>query len=282
MRTLPLVPVLLTLCAGGTALGQEGPDLRELSTARALGMGGAFRALGIAGEAVVGNPAAMSLYRHYAADVTGAYDLQTKYAFGNATIVDSQTNVLAAGVAYHLVSLGAGEQQRLTHHNTLALSFPLSDSLMIGMSGKYLLSSGAISSNAVTMDAGIVLRLMGLTLGVSGHNLVDISNPDATRYYALALGYGNGSNLNVAVDLRSDLGPNAAQTLTVNAGAEYALGQVFPVRLGYSNDRRLGRQDVSVGAGFVVEATGVDVAYRRELDGKGQMLLVTFRLQAGR
>jgi hypothetical protein len=281
MRSL-LVPLVLSLGVSTAALGQEGPDLRELSTARALGMGGAYRALGLAGEAVVGNPAAMSLYRRYAVDVTGAYDLQTRYTFGNATIVDSQTNVVAAGVAYHLVSLGTGEQQRLTHHNTLALSFPLSDSLMVGASGKYLLSSGAISSNAVTMDIGILLRLAGLVLGVSGHNLVDIYNPDATRYYALSLGYGNGSNLNVAVDLRSDLGPRALQTLTVNAGAEYAVGQLFPVRVGYSNDQRLGRQDISVGAGFVVESTGVDVAYRRELDGKGQMLLVTFRLQGGR
>ncbi|MBM4379233.1 MAG: hypothetical protein FJ086_08025 [Deltaproteobacteria bacterium] len=277
-----LLTLLLSLGLPLAAAGQEGPDLRELSTARALGMGGAYRALGIAGEAVVGNPAAMSLYRRYAVDVTGAYDLQSKYAFGNATIVDSQTNVLAAGVAYHLVTLGSGEQQRLTHHNTLALSFPLSDVLMIGTSGKYLLTSGAISSNAVTLDVGVLVRLLGLVVGVSGHNLVDISNPDATRYYALSLGYGGGGPLNLALDLRSDLGPRAVETLTVNAGVEYVLGQLVPVRVGYSNDRRLGRQDLSVGTGFVVDSTGVDVAYRRELDGKGQMLLVTFRLQAGR
>ncbi|MEN9799206.1 MAG: hypothetical protein RL653_2902 [Pseudomonadota bacterium] len=283
MRARPLVLLLLLAAANVFADESGGPDLRELSTARALGMGGAFRSLGVAGEAVVGNPAAMSLYRRYTVDVTGAYDLASKYAFGNATIVDSQTNVLAAGVAYHLVSLGTGELQRLTHHNTLALSFPLSDNLLIGTSGKYLLQSGAQSANAVTLDVGIIVRMLGLVLGFSGHNLVDISNPDATRYFALAASYSNGMDFNLAVDVRSDLGPRAAETFVLNAGVEYAVGGVFPLRAGYSWDRRLGRQDVSAGVGFVVDNTGVDVAYRREITGgDGQMLLVTLRLQTPR
>ena len=283
MRALPCALLLLLSTLPAAAEEGEGPDLRELSTARALGMGGAFRSLGVAGESVVGNPAAMSLYRRYTVDVTGAYDLATRYAFGNATIVDSQTNALAAGVAYHLVTLGTGETQRLTHHNTLALSFPLSDVLMIGTSGKYLLQSGAQSSNAVTMDAGVIVRLLGLVVGFSGHNLIDIANPDATRYFALAASYSNGLDLNVAADVRSDLGPRAAETFVLNTGLEYAVGGVFPLRAGYSLDRRLGRQDLSAGLGFIVDNTGVDVAYRREISGgNGQMLLVTLRMQTAR
>jgi hypothetical protein len=154
---------------------------------------------------------------------------------------------------------------------------------MIGTSGKYLLQSGAQTSNAVTLDAGVVFRFLGLVLGFSGHNLIDIANPDATRYFALAASYSNGMDFNLAVDVRSDLGPLAAETFVLNTGLEYAVGGTFPVRAGYSLDRRLGRQDISAGVGFVVDNTGVDVAYRREITGvDGHMLLITLRLQTPR
>lgn len=289
--------LLVTLLCGHTALSQEQPEpqpenpgvpaelpgdtgLRDLMTARAFAMGGAYRALGIGGEAVTGNPAAMSLYRRYMVDVSGAWDLQTKFAFGNVSILDSSTNIIAAGLAYHLGSIGRGASRRIAHFNTVSSSIPLSENFMMGASVRHLLMTGAREANAITVDAGLLMRLFaGLTISLSGHNLIDVSNPDLTRYYALALGYSAGS-FNVAADLRADFGIAPTVQLAVNAGAEYVVAGSFPIRVGYTLDRISGRQDLSGGLGIYIEGIGVDAAYRHELGGtNGHLVALTLRLQ---
>src|ERR1700694_3180702 len=58
MRTALLVGMIV---CPSVALAQSEPSLRDLMRARGYAMGGAFRAVAFAGEALVGNPAAMSL-----------------------------------------------------------------------------------------------------------------------------------------------------------------------------------------------------------------------------
>lgn len=288
--------LLLLLLSAHTAFAQEEPPppeeaappteipgdtgLREMMTGRAYAMGGAYRALGIGGEAVTGNPAAMSLYRRYMVDVSGAWDLRTKFAFGNVTILDSSTNIIAAGLAYHLASIGRGQARRIAHCNTAASSIPISDNLMLGAAAKHFLMTGARESNAITLDAGLLVRLFaGLTISLSGHNLIDVSNPDITRYYALAAGW-SGGGFNVAADMRADFGIAPTVQLAFNAGAEYVLAQAFPIRLGYTLDKISGRQDLSGGVGIYIEGTGLDLAYRHELGGtNGHLIALTLRLQ---
>lgn len=289
--------VLATLLCGHTAFSQDeapqpepeapaeipgDPGLRDLMTARAFGMGGAYRALGVGGEAVTGNPAAMSLYKRYMVDISGAWDLQTKFAFGNVTILDSSTNIIAAGLAYHLGSIGRGASRRIAHFNTVASSVPISDNFMIGASVRHLLMTGARESNAITLDAGLLIRLFaGLTISLSGHNLIEVSNPDLTRYYALALGW-SGGGFNIAADMRADFGIAPTVQLAFNTGAEYVLANSFPIRLGYTLDKISGRQDFSGGVGIFIEGVGIDVAYRHELAGtNGRLVALTVRLQTG-
>lgn len=286
--------LLLALLCGHTAWAQEEPPpetpapaeipgdtgLRDLMTARSYAMGGAYRALGIGGEAVLGNPAAMSLYKRYQVDLSGAWDLQTKFAFGNVTILDSATNVIAAGLAYHLASIGRGQARRIAHNTTAASSIPISENLMLGAAAKHYLMTGARESNAITVDAGLLVRLFqGFTVSLSGHNLIDVSNPDITRYYALAAGYSAGV-FNVAADMRADFGIAPTVQLAFSTGAEYVVAQAFPIRLGYTLDKISGRQDLSGGLGIYIEGLGIDVAYRHELGGtNGRLVALTLRLQ---
>jgi hypothetical protein len=271
--------ILAALAAAGTAAAQGEPGLRDLMYSRNFAMGGAYRSLGLGPEAVNGNPAALGLFKRYQVELSGAWDIPAGYAFGSVGVVDSATSELAAGLSYHLVTLGRDETRRTAHINTLALDLPLSENLHIGVSGRHLLETGAVEANGITMDAGILVRFTeALVVGFSGHNLIDISNPDLTRYYALSVGWLGGL-FSAGIDVRADFGIAETVALAYSAGLEYIIAGQVPVRGGYSLDTISHTQHVSLGVGWMNEQGGIDVAYRHEIGGlDGRLISVTFKV----
>ncbi|MBI3181752.1 MAG: hypothetical protein HYZ28_06380 [Myxococcales bacterium] len=271
---------VLCLLLPTAALAQAELSLRELMHARDFAMGGAYRAHGLGGEAILGNPAALSLYRRYQLELSGAWDAQSKFGFGTVSVLDSVTSELAAGVSYYLVSAGRADARSLSHLSTLALSMPLSSSVLIGASTRHVLVSGAYETNGVTMDAGVLVRALdALVLGFSGHNLIDLGNPMLERYYALSLAFLGGL-FTAAADLKGDVAPEGGLRLAYSGGVEYVAGGGFPVRAGYTYDARQGRHHLSAGVGVMVEGGGLDLGYRHELGGEGgRLIALTFRLQ---
>lgn len=274
MRTALFVVVLTPALAAA----QGAPDLRDLLAARSFAMGGAYESFGPGSETVNGNPAAMSLFKRYQVNLDGAWDPGNKYAWAGSTILDSQTSAVAAGASYHLVTFGQGDDRRTANVSTIAMAIPLADFLHIGVAGKHYLMTGAVNSNAITADAGVVLKLTdAFHLGASAHNLIDVHHPDITRYYVFSAAFTAGL-LSAAADFRADwVAGNPAYVL--GAGAEYILGNAVPARGGYAYDSLLGHHFFSAGLGFLVEGGGVDVGYRQEIGGVGRMLSISFRLQ---
>ncbi len=253
------------------AFGQSEPNLSDLMRARNYAMGGAYRAIALGGEAITGSPAALALRRRYEFELSGAFDSQTKFGYASAAIIDSQTTDLAAGVSYHFVSLGRGDQQRSVNLAALAFAAGISENVFIGGGVKYLLESGAVSANAVTVDVGLLVRLSdSLLASITGQNLVDISNKDLSRYYALGLAYLTGP-VTAAVDARADFtGPSTR--FAYHVGLEYLLSGAFPLRAGYMRDNIIGTQYISGGVGFAGKGGGIDFAYRHELGGNNSRL----------
>jgi hypothetical protein len=260
------------------ALGQGEPDLSDVMRARNYGMGGAYRAIALGGEAIIGSPAALALRRRYDFELSGAWDSQTKFGYGSAAVIDSQTTDVAAGATYHFVSLGRGDQQRSVNLAALALAAGLSDNVYFGFGLKYIVESGAISSNAVTIDLGLLVRLSDSILAsVTGMNLVDVANRDLPRHFGLGLAYVAGP-LTVAADARADFnGPSVR--FAYHGGIEYVVGGSIPVRAGYERDNIIGADYVSGGLGFAGRGGGIDVAYRHEIGGReGRLFALTLHL----
>jgi hypothetical protein len=259
-------------------LAQGEPNLNDLMRARNYGMGGAYRAIALGGEAITGSPAALALRRRYEFELSGAWDSQTKFGYGSAAIIDSQTTDVAAGVSYHFASLGRGDQQRSANLSTLAFAAGVSENIFVGAGVKYLLESGAVSANAITVDVGLLVRLSeGLLVSISGQNLIDIRNKDLSRYYALGLAYVAGP-VTAAVDARADFtGPSTR--FAYHAGLEYVLGGAFPLRAGYSHDNIISTEYVSGGIGYAGKGGGIDFAYRQEIGGnQGRLFALALRL----
>ncbi len=270
--------LLSTLLGPALCAAQSPPGIIDLMHARNFAMGGAYRALGGGGESVGGNPAAMVTQKMYAFELTGAWDSETKFGFASASIVDSQTSQLAAGLSYHFVSLGRGEDQRTAQVTSLGLAAPLSETVYVGVAGRHLLISG--TANAITLDAGLLVRVSdALKVAVSGHNLIDIRHPEMSRYYAVGLVYGVGA-LTAAADLRVDFAAVPSTQVAYGAGLEYVVSGAFPLRAGYSHDNITGNEFLSAGIGFQTSGNGgIDFGYRHELGGtKGRLFALTLKL----
>lgn len=280
MRRATLPCFIIALAAAAPSRAQtELPDrpFRDLVHARSMAMGGAYRALGLGLETVVGNPAAMSLYQHYNLELSGLWDFTQQVALASAGVMDS-TNRLSAGVAYHLVSFGAFGNRTLAHLNTIAVSTPLvENTVYIGAAVHYLFSSGALQANAVTGDAGVLVRLFEvLTIGLAGHNLVDTRHAALGTYFTAEAAFSSGFFSAVA-DVRGEYREAAAPLLGVNAGGELVFAEGIPVRGGWSLDES-GHTFLSAGGGWMFQGGAVDIAYRHELNGIGRAVAVTIKI----
>lgn len=256
------------------------PDLRDLMHARNVAMGGAYESLGYGVEAIGGNPAALSLFKRYAVEATGSWDIPLGYGNGSIGLLDS-TNGLAAGLTYHFATFG-GADRRWAHVTTLALSYSLGDLLHLGIAGRHHAIIGATNTNSVTMNAGIVFRPAAwLSLGFAGHNLISNYNLDITRYFVASISSQLFGQLTPAFDLRFDFNQPQVR-FAYQGGIEWLIAQVVPLRVGYQFDGIAGHQYISGGLGYFNQGSGVDLAYRHELGGEnGRMLTLSLKLQLG-
>ncbi len=276
--------LLFALSLSTTVYAQsDAEDLRDIQSARAYGMGGAYRALGLGTEAVLGNPAAIAMWKMYRMELHGSWDTTGKDAFGGVSVMDAKTSDLAAGLDYHIVSLRSGAGRATGHFSTLAFALPITPGVLLGTSIHYLKMSEPVRSNASTVNLGLLLRFSdSIALGFSAHNLINTQNVELTRYYSVHAGYLAGL-LTLAADVRADFESRDRRILTYAVGAEYILGQALPVRLGYSYDGFQETSQLGVGLGFMTQGGGgIDLGYRHDLGGeKGRLVALSIKLQVG-
>lgn len=281
-----LLALLLSVSASaqqteaGPAVPPRAEDLRDLLSARSYGMGNAWRALGQGADTGTGNPASLAAWPTYRVELTGGWDWKGKDAFAMASIADASTSLLAAGVTYQLVSLGRGAERATANLTTLALALPLAESLLIGVSSRYLLLRGAREANAFTGDAGLIFRPSPVfSMGFSAHNLIDTHNLELTRYYSLHAAVVAGV-FTAAADVRGDFTTQAQSTFTYSGGLEFLIAKQFPLRAGYTWDGFTRSSQLGFGLGLVTQGGGIDLAYRHDLGGEGgKLLALTVKVQ---
>jgi hypothetical protein len=282
MRGMKRFALLVMFLLPAFAGAQTRLQLRDLMQARNYAMGGAYRALSFGTEAIAGNPAAMALYPRYQIELGGAWDVAGQNAVASASVLDSVSGPLAAGVTYQLVTFGQGVLRRTAHFNTLALCLPLLPNVWIGASARHLLMTGAASANAITSDAAVLMRFFdSLSLSVAAHNWIDTGHEELSPYYSLSAGWVTGM-VALTADVRGDFGIPGSPLFAIGFGAEYVVGQGIPLRLGYSIDNIAQTKAVSGGIGWMSSGGSVDLAYRHDVDGGfGRLISLSFRFQLG-
>lgn len=254
------------------------PDLRDPTHARAIGMGGAYEALGYGADAIRGNPAALSLYKRFILELNGSWDVPLGYGAASVRTADSSTFV-AAGVAYDFATYGS-DARRWAHLVTVAAAVPALKWLHLGLALVNHNILGASSTNSVTLNAGILFRpVQWLTFGASAHNIISNFNVDIPRYFVASAGAIIVNQVTLAFDAHFDINKSYLR-MAYHGGAEWLIAKMVPVRLGYEYNDIVGAQYVSGGIGYFSAGSGVDIAYRHELNGRGgKMVTLTLKYQ---
>ncbi len=248
---------------------------------RPLGMCGAHRAVVTGNDAIVLNPAGMSLFRRYSFE--GQYLLATKFDSEDGpdqhvfhvSVVDNKIQYFATGMAYTRVERG---DDKAGNRYDMAFSVPLTEGLMIGTDIKYLDFDRKDKANvdAVSVDVGILLRTsVGLHLAVVGYNLTNtadylehpISMSAALMYSpfrTLELSFDWFINFQKPTDIEEPAG--AKETgYSYAFGVEYLLLGQITLRGGYLIDKSRPSGDDqywSAGIGYVTQRFAFDFGYR--------------------
>jgi hypothetical protein len=250
---------------------------------RAVGMGGAGRADARGDEAIPLNPSGMSVARLYSVEGHYQYVSPGGEQFGHVSVVDSTSPSGISGGLYYVFRTAAmtGVSRSTGNEGGIALSTPLGDVVMLGVTGKYLRLSGGApepdGSNAhggITVDAGATIRPASiLTLGVVGYSLRDLSTTRAP----LALGYGAAVSpvpqLTAALDVFHDFttsDPTRGVRTTLAIGAELRPAERMALRAGGGRDGGLEHDYVSAGFAAVSEAGALDFGLRQDITGSGK------------
>ncbi len=270
--------VALALAAGTARAATPAPlTAADLTGARALAMGGAFRAMTGGNESIFLNPAALAVVKRYSIEANYLNDragADSDQQWANLSVVDS-SEAIAAGFAYTRLPAG------LTQGNVfdLSLATPIGDNLFLGATAKYLrLNVPGGQDRELNGDVGLFLRVnQYVSIGGAGYNLLSSSHQDqAPRGVGAGIALGDERTFHVAADWRQDFERDQGRsTNAFGGGAEYLLLDFLPLRAGYLKDDTLGGSFWSAGAGVVSNGgAALDLAYRQGIDDASKRTLM--------
>jgi len=183
-------------------------------------------------------------------------------------------------------ALSAGDGDATMHSFGLTAAMPLSPSLLLGTTSRYVRFSETMSEampvdgsrkGAWLGDAGLILRAtQTLSLGVTGYNLIGGDDHQFGRALGGGIAVTPTTNLLIAADARYDWGRDSGR---YGGGIEYlftsSAGQNgFPIRAGYLYDSGSNGSLITAGLGWVTQRLAVDVGARFQVAGEGNELLV--------
>ena len=276
---------------------EQAYDLGDIQSPRWLAFGGAQTALGSSTTAIYNNPANLALARVYHFEGLASWSPEAQRQSYGGGIADSSTNQLAARPAGADVANGLaggisgvwstmdpdGVNRQWTDVR-LALAYPITDTLFLGLTGRYLTvnqspatspfgssdlvangTAGQAMANIFTFNAGVTFRpVKPLSIAVLGQNLTNPGRPIAPTTVTGAVGL----DLNVftlefdsLVDFTTYGDPRARFML----GTEVFLFDRFAVRLGYRIDTGQKTHSLSGGLGWVDKSFSVEASVRQDV-----------------
>ncbi|MDX2052876.1 MAG: hypothetical protein SFV15_10820 [Polyangiaceae bacterium] len=265
---------------------EVGYNYGEVETARIAGTAQSQRALSNSASALYSNPANIVATRVY--HIAGLLELHTPEAqrrtLGLAA-VDSVTNgSIGAGLGLNWSRQDTEGINRDYMDARLAIAAPVSDSLAIGVGGRYLklkqlgqgplgvsLASSGLGADPIVsdlgLDAGATVKLTPeFSIAAVGMNINNPDNGFMPTSASLALGLSL-PNVAVGADLTFDFTTWQKTTLRPALGVEALLGDNFPVRAGYRYDEGARSHAVAAGVGYLDTSIGIDIAGRRVVSG---------------
>lgn len=286
-RLLSVLALTTAMAVGGVgaARAQGMETTRDLTSVRALGMGGAARGFASANESLLLNPAAIAATVRFNLTGTGLFDGANGFRVLGIDAVDSQLNAeeafaVAGGLGYYSYRSGKGAEARSGSMTALGLALPLlPEVLFLGATVRYLNLSGAVHTRAATADAAVMARLSpAIAVSGIGYGLINVRSPEVRRSWAIGFAAGSDDQYHLDIDVRFDTDAQNRTREAYLVGAEYLIGGVVMPRAGFDYDALRNAREVSGGVSVLVSGLAIEGAYRHQLNGPGRTVGVALRV----
>ena len=268
---------------------EVGYDYGDVEDARWAATSGALRAASHGITSIWGNPAGLAHSQVYhIGALAGIWPEAKRQSYG-AGMMDSSTSRLAAGVGFVWGLQDPDGLKRESRDLRLALAYPFSPKVSFGLTGRYLylkqngngplgpsLASGGLQGKPLlesfSFDAGLrVAPSDNFILGLHGANLSNPGNGFQPTSVGGGIGYGSRSFF-IEADALADFTTWQKTTPRAMAGAEFLVGDNFPLRAGYVYDGGAVSHAVSGGVGYIDQSFSVELGVRRSVSGDGYTL----------
>lgn len=265
---------------------EQGYDLGEIQSPRAVAMGGAQNALGTSTTALYLNPANLPFARVYHFEGLAAIGTQARRQSYGGAVVDSITSRLAGGFGGTWSQMDPDGIRRTWTDLRLGLAYPLGDRFSVGAAGRYLRASqlpsrgplgASLASdgtpkdallNELTFDVGATAALTdNLRLGAVGKNLTSTGSALAPTTLGGGLGF-QSREFAVEVDGLADFTTWGSTKARIMAGAEVFLADRFAIRGGYRYDDGQKAHAATGGLGYIDRRWSVEVSGRHDVSAK--------------
>ena len=267
------LPLALFLAAGAALADNKvqdpgAPWPSTVDTPRATSMGGAHAAIATGNDALAVNPAGLSQVRRYHYELDGVYDSRYPAQAVLASLVDSYSGPVASGLLWSRWASGQPSGRGEGWSLGLGYSGPIAQGLFLGGETKYLryhTPDGLVHKFA--QDVGLLSRRGNFSWATVLQNI----SPDKIPLFPLtataAVAWGTDVDWHLALDYRADLSDSSNVKSKLSAGGEVLVGESLALRGGATWDTTAKQWWLSAGLGILTEKGGLQVVWRRRVEG---------------
>jgi hypothetical protein len=261
------------LCAGAALADNRvqdpgAPWATTVDLPRASAMGGAHAAIASGNDALVVNPAGLAQGRKYHLEVDGFYDSRFPAQAVLVSLADSTSGPVASGLLWSRWASGQPSGRGEGWSLGLGYSGPVGQGLYLGGETKFLryhTPDGLVQKWA--QDLGFLSKRGNFSWAAVLQNISIDKIPLFPLTAVGAVAWGNDSDWHLAFDYKADLSDTSNVKSRAAMGAEVLMGEAMALRGGVTWDPGARQWWLSAGVGLLTEKGGLQVVWRRRVEG---------------
>jgi len=236
---------------------------------RATSMGGAHAAIASGNDALAVNPAGLLQGRKYHLEVDGLYDSKFPAQAVLVSLVDSISGPVATGLMWSRWASGQPSGRGEGWHLGLGYSGAVGPGILVGGETKYLRYHTPENGlqQRWAQDVGFLARRGNFTWAAVVQNIAFDKIPLFPLTATAAVAWGNDTDWHLAFDYRADLSDTSNVKSRASMGGEVLMSEAFALRGGLTWDPNAKHWWVSAGLGLLTEKGGLQVVWRRRVEG---------------
>ena len=265
---------LFVLLAGGAAFADNlvtdpgAPWPTSVGMARSAAMGGAHAAIATSNDALVVNPAGLSQMRRYHFELDGMYDSRFPSQGLYASIVDTASSPVGTGLLFTRWASGQPAGRGEGWGLGFSYSYAASAGFFVGGQTKFLryhTPDGLIAKWA--QDVGILSRRGNFSWAAVVQNITTEKLRLFPHTATAAMAWGSDADWHLAFDYRVDFSDTNNLKHKAALGLEVLADESIALRGGATWDATARQWFASAGIGFLTEKGGLQLVWRRRVEG---------------